>query len=151
MPQQQPDGVHAGGFNDSADNMNFPTADPETGNVMASDRERAFAIREAARNGEFKWMAYFHLILALASMYTAMMLTNWNSPDGSDDNAAAAGAGAVVGNLTLDSCPTSTAGVHVGTGAANMWVKAVTSWLTCLLYGWILAAPAIFPDRDFTK
>ena len=38
-----------------------------------------------------------------------------------------------------------------GTGLANMWVKAVTSWVMCLVYGWTLLAPSLFPDRDFGR
>jgi hypothetical protein len=31
-----------------------------------------------------------------------------------------------------------------------MWVKIVAQWLTMLLFAWTLAAPKLFPDRDFT-
>ena len=31
----------------------------------------------------------------------------------------------------------------------SLWIKVVSSWLCYFIYAWTLAAPAMFPDRDF--
>lgn len=67
--------------------------------------------------------AWFHLIFSLASMYIAMLMTGW-------------GSGAEEKNL-LD-----VSWLSVG-------VKLTTELFTAALFLWTLAAPALFPDRDF--
>lgn len=74
--------------------------------------------------GEGRRLGRFHLVMAAACMYTAMLLTSW----GSVHTAAAA-------SSEVD--------------RASMWVKVVTQWLTALLYIWTFFAPKCFPDRDF--
>lgn len=39
---------------------------------------------------------------------------------------------------------------HLNSNMAAVWVKIVSSWLCLALYTWTLAAPALFPDRDFS-
>lgn len=62
----------------------------------------------------------FHMIMISASMYFAMLLTDWGSNKG-----------------------------PANAGEASMWMKIVSQWLTGLLFGWTLIAPAILKDRDF--
>lgn len=33
--------------------------------------------------------------------------------------------------------------------AASMWIKAISSWLCLVLYGWTLIAPVVLRDREF--
>lgn len=67
---------------------------------------------------------FFHLIFALASMYSAMLLTGWTSS-------------------TKDSEEL------VDVGWSSVWVRICTEWITAALYVWTLLAPIFFPDREF--
>lgn len=89
----------------------------------------------AARGGtdgsamdEFQLVTYsysfFHLIFALASMYIAMLMTGW-------------GTGAEERDL-------------IDVGWTSVWVKVVAQWMTVAIYAWTMAAPLLFPDRDFS-
>jgi len=66
----------------------------------------------------------FHLVMAVASMYVAMLLTSWGSETG-------------------------TSGTSYDLSEVAMWIKIVSLWITILLYTWTLVAPYLFPDRDF--
>lgn len=66
----------------------------------------------------------FHLTLMSASMYMAMLLTNWG-----------------VNGYNLDQ--------NISVSEANMWVKIISQWITVVLYIWTLFAPAILTERDF--
>ncbi len=68
--------------------------------------------------------SFFHLIFALASMYIAMLMTGW-------------GTGAEERDL-------------MDVGWTSVWVKICSQWATAGLYAWTLAAPMVFPDRDFS-
>ena len=84
--------------------------------------EEAEAIRE------FETVPYnycfFHIVLALASMYIAMLMTGWGAADQEKD--------------VMD------------VGWASVWVKFGALWFTAALYTWSLVAPWVFPDRDFS-
>jgi len=62
----------------------------------------------------------FHLIMVTASMYMAMLLTDWSSAKG-----------------------------PANAGEASMWMKIVAQWLTVLLFCWTLVAPAVLRNRVF--
>ncbi|KAL9233097.1 hypothetical protein vseg_008135 [Gypsophila vaccaria] len=66
---------------------------------------------------------FFHLIFALASMYSAMLLSGWTSSSESSD--------------------------LIDIGWSSVWVKICTEWVTGGLYVWSLIAPLIMPDREF--
>ncbi|VDO22794.1 unnamed protein product [Brugia timori] len=68
--------------------------------------------------------SFFHFVFGLASLYVMMTLTCWYKPD-SDLR-------------------------HLNSNMAAVWVKIVSSWLCLAIYAWTLAAPALFPDRDFS-
>ncbi|KAF5203757.1 Serine incorporator [Thalictrum thalictroides] len=76
-----------------------------------------------ARPVAYSYM-FFHLIFALASMYSGMLLTGWSSAqsDGSD---------------------------LIDVGWTTVWVRICTQWVTAALYVWSLVAPLIMPDREF--
>ncbi|XP_012858348.1 PREDICTED: serine incorporator 3 [Erythranthe guttata] len=66
---------------------------------------------------------FFHLIFALASMYSAMLLSGWTSDSE---------------NPQL-----------IDVGWTSVWVRICTEWVTAGLYVWSLIAPLILPDREF--
>ncbi|OMO55073.1 TMS membrane protein/tumor differentially expressed protein [Corchorus capsularis] len=67
--------------------------------------------------------SFFHLIFALASMYSAMLLSGWtNTADSSD---------------------------LIDVGWTSVWVRICTEWATAALYVWSLVAHLILPDREF--
>ncbi len=81
---------------------------------------------EPAESREKLWI--FHLIMMTASMYMAMLLTNWGVQD------SLSGSGNEDGKV----------------GTASMWVKIVSQWLTIGLYVWTLVAPKVLGQyRDF--
>ncbi|KAJ4954680.1 hypothetical protein NE237_011463 [Protea cynaroides] len=67
--------------------------------------------------------AFFHLIFALASMYSGMLLTGWTSSTESSE--------------------------LIDVGWTSVWIRICTEWVTAALYVWNLVAPLIFPDREF--
>jgi len=67
---------------------------------------------------------FFHWTLALASMYMAMMLTNWGLNNGTFTTS--------------------------NKGWENVWIKIIPNWLTSMLFLWTLLAPVCFPGRDFS-
>lgn len=70
--------------------------------------------------------AFFHVIFVIASMYVAMLLTNWDSGVGIDDDA-----------------------VYIGKSWKAGWVKIITSWIAYVMYNWTMVAPVLFPDRNW--
>lgn len=69
---------------------------------------------------------FFHLIMMTASMYMAMLLTNW-------------------GTKEWDSSEET----YNNSGESSMWVKIVSEWLTIALYIWTLIAPRVLSGREF--
>lgn len=67
---------------------------------------------------------FFHLIFALASMYSAMLLTGWTSSTADSEKL-------------------------IDVGWPSVWVRICTEWVTAGLYIWSLIAPLILPDREF--
>lgn len=67
--------------------------------------------------------SFFHLIFALSSMYSAMLLSGWTSSSGNSD--------------------------LIDVGWTSVWVRIATEWVTAGLYIWSLIAPLVFPDREF--
>lgn len=67
---------------------------------------------------------FFHLIFALASMYSGMLLSGWTSS--SDDSSDL-----------------------INVGWTSVWVRICTEWVTAGLYLWSLLAPLLLPDREF--
>ncbi|XP_062617110.1 serine incorporator 1-like isoform X1 [Saccostrea cucullata] len=68
--------------------------------------------------------SFFHFMLALASLYVMMTLTNWYSPS-SDFK-------------TLNA------------NMPSVWVKIVSSWVCVVLYLWTLIAPMVLRNREFS-
>lgn len=66
---------------------------------------------------------FFHLIFALASMYSAMLLSGWTDSSESSD--------------------------LIDVGWTSVWVRICCEWVTAGLYIWTLVAHLILPDREF--
>ncbi|KAJ8767542.1 hypothetical protein K2173_017611 [Erythroxylum novogranatense] len=77
---------------------------------------------EEARPVSYNY-TFFHLIFALASMYSAMLLSGWTSSSESSE--------------------------LIDVGWTSVWVRICTEWVTAALYIWTLVAPLFFPDREF--
>jgi hypothetical protein len=66
----------------------------------------------------------FFLVMGACAMYMAMLLTSWASAENLNNTT----------NLSVQS----------------MWVQLISEWAVIALYFWVLLAPALFPDRDFS-
>lgn len=91
------------------------------------DVEEGKETKETKKEAEARPVTYsysfFHLIFALASMYSGMLLTSWTNTSESSDS--------------------------IDVGWTSVWVRICTEWATAALYIWTLVAPLIFPDREF--
>lgn len=82
--------------------------------------------------------SFFHLIFTLATLYVAMLLTAW----GKDNDEASEIS--KTAQRSLKRCS------FVGVSWTSVWVKMGSQIFTALLYIWVLVAPILFPDRDFS-
>jgi hypothetical protein len=89
------------------------------------DDDEEYDMKDDEKNGCQYNYTFFHLVFALAAMYIAMVLTNWNTYKMGDDK-----------NWVI-----------IGQSWPAVWVKVVSSWICYGLYGFSLLAPVIFPDR----
>lgn len=87
--------------------------------------------RDDERTGTRYNYSWFHIIFALAAMYVAMLLTDWN----------------VVSKRPMSGPVGDSQDVYIGRSEVAMWMRVVSSWLCMLLYIWSLLAPVIMPDR----
>ena len=91
--------------------------------------------KDDERYGSVYNYSFFHFVFAIAAMYIAMVLTNWNTISMEDANNA----------------PTEGDGdgdfVRIGQSYTAVWVKIVSGWLCIIFYGWSLVAPVMMPDR----
>ncbi|SAL95199.1 hypothetical protein [Absidia glauca] len=87
--------------------------------------------KDDERYGAVYSYSFFHFIFAIAAMYVAMLLTNWNTI--TMEEMAAPGQD---GDF-----------VRIGQSYTAVWVKIVSGWLCLIIYGWTLLAPVMMPDR----
>lgn len=107
-----------------------PPSSPKTGSrkplIESDDMESG---KDDSKGAEARPVSYsytfFHLIFALASMYSAMLLTGWTSS-------------------------TSDSSELTDVGWTSVWVRICTEWVTAALYVWTLVAPLVLPDREFS-
>jgi len=102
-----------------------PSKDVEKDVEMEGGKE-AKASSVSADGEEKPSYAFFHMVMAMGSVFMAMLLTNWGHSNGGGQS--------------------SNADVSV----ESMWIKIVSSWLTYILFFWTIFAPMLFPDRDFS-
>ncbi|KAK4695422.1 hypothetical protein P7C70_g8553, partial [Phenoliferia sp. Uapishka_3] len=83
-------------------------------------------------NGTRYNYSWFHVIFILATMYVAMLLTNWN----------------VVSKVVTEiTTPDEGTPIRIGRSHVAMWMRIVSSWVCLALYAWSLLAPVLLPDR----
>lgn len=87
--------------------------------------------RDDERSGTRYNYAWFHIIFAIAAMYVAMLLTDWN----------------VVSKTPISSPTDPDSDVYIGRSEVAMWMRVVSSWVCMLLYMWSVMAPVLLPDR----
>ncbi|RGB28698.1 TMS membrane protein tumor differentially expressed protein [Rhizophagus diaphanus] len=90
----------------------------------ALDEEADYPIDDEDYDVNYNY-TFFHFIFAIAAMYVAMLLTDWNTFT-------------MTGNEKL---------VVIGRSHTIVWVKVISGWVCFLLYYWSLVAPALFPER----
>ena len=69
---------------------------------------------------------FFQALLVLASIYYAMLLTNWGNPTLFDN--------------TVD---------FFESNYTSFWIKLVAQWISMAIYLFSMIAPVIFRNRDF--
>ncbi|KAF8920101.1 TMS membrane protein/tumor differentially expressed protein [Mucidula mucida] len=115
--------VEAGAIPASA--LNEPESDDEDDEVVGE-------MRDDERSGTRYNYSFFHIIFIMATMYVAMLLTDWN----------------VVSKKPLGNGPADpNDDVYIGRSEVAMWMRVVSSWVCMLLYIWSLIAPVLMPDR----
>lgn len=81
-------------------------------------------IEDDEKDGVAYNYSFFHFIYAVANCFVAMIIVNWEITSVDDPN-----------NRSVDQ------------GAASVWVKIASQWITIILFFWTLVAPLICPDR----
>ncbi|KAM3308822.1 putative serine incorporator [Capsicum chacoense] len=102
-----------------------PPSSPRSGekkSLLASEELESGKGSPEARPVSYSY-TFFHLIFALASMYSGMLLSGWTSSSESSE--------------------------LIDVGWTSLWVRICTEWVTAGLYVWSLVAPLFFPDREF--
>ncbi|KAJ7052495.1 serine incorporator/TMS membrane protein [Mycena amicta] len=84
--------------------------------------------RDDERSGTRYNYSWFHVIFAIAAMYVAMLLNDWN----------------VVSDISSSPDPNN---IYIGRSEVAMWMRVVSSWICIVLYIWSLIAPVLLPDR----
>ncbi|KAJ6821402.1 putative serine incorporator [Iris pallida] len=105
-----------------------PPSSPRSGSSKPLLQDELESGKGDKKESESKPVSYsytfFHLIFALASMYSAMLLTGWSGS-------------------------TAESSELIDVGWTSVWVRICTEWATAALYVWTLVAPLILPDREF--
>ena len=70
----------------------------------------------------------FHGIMTISSVYIAMLLTNWGSPN--------------INDTRLNKFDPSN---------TSFWLQVVASWIGVLIYAWTIIAQKFFPERNFLE
>jgi len=106
---------------------NVPASEP--GQPIYQNGNQKYRVGDDANIDEYlpttekAWV--FHLLMISASMYMAMLLSDWGTPSGASNV------------------------IEAPEGAASMWVKFVAALTTVFLYGWTLIAPGVMHGRTF--
>jgi serine incorporator 1 len=102
--------------------VEMETVDEEDASGVVVQSEEQLSEEFVAKN------RIFHLVMTFASVYLAMLVTNW----GFEPNS-------------------STVAKDTAFASESKWIKIVSQWLAFLLFIYTLLAPKIFPDRDFSR
>ncbi|GMF51670.1 unnamed protein product [Phytophthora fragariaefolia] len=101
--------------------------------------------KEARREVEVVPEYQFHVLMVLASLYMAMVLTNWGSFNGYFAASIWVAVSTTHNAYSICLCRSSSKDDEI----ATIWVKAISQWVASGLFLWTLVAPAVFPGRDF--
>ncbi|ORY88526.1 serine incorporator/TMS membrane protein [Syncephalastrum racemosum] len=96
------------------------------------DEDDVDDVLDDERYGSVYNYSFFHFVFAIAAMYIAMVLTNWNTISMEDMEGPHQDDGDFV---------------RIGQSYTAVWIKIVSGWLCHLFYGWSLVAPIVMPDR----
>ncbi len=102
-------------------NYESTTKDEEGGLLVDAPDEEEGSVPNTFSNN---WK--LNIALAIVACWFSMALTGWGSIQ-ADGNVA-----------------------NPQVGKVNMWIIITSQWIALLLYAWTLAAPRLFPDRDFS-
>jgi serine incorporator 1/3 len=118
-------------------NLDVPFLDPgnapTSGLVMDGGYDDDDDTFESNRPGSQVWK--LNVVMALISCWVAMTLTGWGTLE------------AAVGH---DEENHQYHAANPTVGRFNMAMLGISQWCAILLYIWTLAAPVLFPDRDFS-
>ncbi|PPQ69010.1 hypothetical protein CVT24_000085 [Panaeolus cyanescens] len=95
------------------------------------DEEVVGESRDDERTGTRYNYSWFHIIFAIAAMYVAMLLTDWN----------------VISKEPVNGPRDPDFDVYIGRSEVAMWMRIVSGWVCIVLYVWSLIAPVVMPDR----
>ncbi|KAK4053989.1 Membrane protein tms1 [Microbotryomycetes sp. JL221] len=110
-------------------------SDDESGGVSGADEH------DDERTGTRYNYSFFHVIFIGASMYVAMLLTNWNVVSSTTTM------GGHHDDLPWPVDDQDAMPVRIGRSHVAMWMRIVSGWACLLLYCWSLLAPVLLPDR----
>ncbi|KAI8889473.1 TMS membrane protein/tumor differentially expressed protein [Backusella circina FSU 941] len=96
------------------------------------DDEDVLDDKDDERYGAVYNYSFFHFVFAIAAMYVAMLLTNWNTIISEE-----------VPNPDQDKSDL----IRIGQSYTAVWVKIVSGWICYGIYSWTLMAPVLMPDR----
>jgi hypothetical protein len=96
------------------------------------DDEDVLDDKDDERYGAVYNYSFFHFVFAIAAMYVAMLLTNWNTIISEE-----------VPNPDQDQSDL----IRIGQSYTAVWVKIVSGWICYGIYTWTLMAPVLMPDR----
>jgi hypothetical protein len=90
------------------------------------NRLKSFILSEEVEGQLLFSIAFFHALLAFASVYVTMIVTHWGAVGDEDVSWA------------------------TSRGSVSRWVNFAAAWATFLLYGWSLLAPVVCTSREFS-
>lgn len=127
--------------NDGQVNLDVPFLDPDEqptqGLVMDADatgQGNSSSSSSSTSNAGCYHVWKLNVVMALISCFVAMTLTGWG----------------FITRIDYGEDGTGTSAANPTVGRVNMAMIGISQWLAILLYTWTLAAPRLFPDRDFS-
>jgi uncharacterized membrane-anchored protein len=125
---KQPAAVGGEGAAAGADNAASRRGSDEAISIKSSSKQVSDDEIQSSSSIVASRSSKFHFIMAMASMYMAMVLTNW---------------------ATISQAASATPTYDLG--KETMWIKIVSQWLTVILYTWSLCAPYVLSNREFAS
>jgi hypothetical protein len=121
-----------------ADGKDEELGDGKGGGNNPDEEAGAPPAGDGDRPGTFSNSWRLNGVLATVCCWTAVVLTEWGAV--STSNRGAGNANTTESGLVA----------NPGAGLVAMWMVIASQWIVMLLYLWTLAAPRLFPGRDFS-